>query len=428
MLTQIPEEIRFNYDLVKQIGEGSNGETWLIKNRVDKSLAALKCLKLNTVEDIKAVELFEREAALLKSIHIQGVPRFLQYLTDASDNGYLIQEYIPAYSIEYFIDKGYLFSEEETLSIAQKLASIIYQLQTQYSPPIIHRDIKPSNILYDNQHGNVYLIDFGSVAHPQKRTGGSTVAGTFGYMAPEQILGNVAIQSDYYSLGATMLHMLTGVFPGNIESDMFQLDFVPVIQDKAPDTSKWMISILKSLLSKDPEDRSENAIKLIEKLSTRPQKTHFFKRIIQKIQSSRNSLSLPQPIHPPQADDSRLCVSNPFHIITIQDTEKNANLVSAQLLTSTWKLCKGTVHRIVQSTVSTRNNKGDEITTVYHALEYTFNAQNSTWLGRCVFSDAPKNITFPTFPIPCEVIYSTAAPAQNAIYSLTVHQKSENEP
>ena len=104
-------------------------------------------------------------------------------------------------------------------------------------------------ILYDDYNHKVYLIDFGSVTHPQKKTGGSTIAGTFGYMPPEQMVNDVVIQSDYYAIGATLLHMITGVFPGNMSSEMFQIDFVPIIKEKAPETTDSTIHILQKLLS-----------------------------------------------------------------------------------------------------------------------------------------------------------------------------------
>ena len=108
-----------------------------------------------------------------------------------------------------------------------------------------------------------WLIDFGAVANPQKRQQGSTVAGTLGYMAPEQIVGDNTIQADYYALGATMLHMITGVPPYNIPSELFSLDFKPVIKDRAPNTSAPMIELLDILLNKAPDQRPSNINELI---------------------------------------------------------------------------------------------------------------------------------------------------------------------
>ena len=184
MLDNIPEKISFEYDFVRKIGEGANGETWLAKNRINRTLAAIKCLKLNAANDFKSFELFKREVNLLKSIQVEGVPKFYDaYISDALEQSFLIQEYIDAPSLQDIMDRTHsdshesnpssdaadnsssnnvsdsdqdnppkaspCFSEKETILIAKKIAKILVQLHTYYSPPIIHRDIKPSNILYN---------------------------------------------------------------------------------------------------------------------------------------------------------------------------------------------------------------------------------------------------------------------------------------
>ena len=77
-----------------------------------------------------------------------------------------------------------------------------------------HRDIKPSNIVLRSSGITPVLVDFGGVLHGWRlSTGGATVIGTFGYMPPEQLLGQVSPASDLYALGATLLHLVTGKSP-----------------------------------------------------------------------------------------------------------------------------------------------------------------------------------------------------------------------
>jgi serine/threonine protein kinase len=63
--------------------------------------------------------------------------------------------------------------------------------------------------------GRVYLVDFGGVQGQALAAGslGSTVVGTYGYMAPEQFRGAAAPASDLYALGGTLLYLVSGQPP-----------------------------------------------------------------------------------------------------------------------------------------------------------------------------------------------------------------------
>ncbi len=287
---ETPQKLKSaGYQLIREIGEGANGKTYLGKNKRTGEAVAIKALKFS--DDLKNYELFEREAETLKQIQTAGVPKFFKYITDGQKfrNCWLVQEYIEGKSLQDLMNQGVHFTESEVLGIMIRTSGIISELQTRYSPPIIHRDIKPSNIMVEFEKAtlaikSVHLIDFGSVANPQRRNGSSTVAGTVGYMAPEQLMGCCTTQSDYYSLGATALYLLTGIQPCDFPTkSSFQLDFEPILKKKCPNVSKGMIQMLGSLLTK-AENRPRNAselIQLIEKCID-PKKSH------RVIKTSRN--------------------------------------------------------------------------------------------------------------------------------------------
>ena len=211
-----PAILNLDYRYIKLLGEGANGRTWLARDRRNALNVAIKELKF--VEDFKTFELFQREAEVLQSIRVRGVPRCYANITKDLTS-YIIQEYIPYPSLESMIDAGEIFEEDEVYSILDMVSEILFALETQYIPAIVHRDIKPGNILYQKatrtQEARVWLIDFGAVDNAHKQSSGSTIAGTFGYCAPEQLQGEVSVKSDYYALGATALHLLTGVPVGN---------------------------------------------------------------------------------------------------------------------------------------------------------------------------------------------------------------------
>jgi hypothetical protein len=157
----------------------------------------------------KALELFEREAAVLRQLEHPGVPRVFESFEVEDELGLrfcVVQELLPGRSLAAWIADGWHVREEQVVDIAEQALDILSYLHTR-DPPVVHRDIKPENILLGD-NGKVSLVDFGSVGLLHAQAGGAgTVAGTFGYMAPEQASGNAGPAADLYSLGATLLFL-----------------------------------------------------------------------------------------------------------------------------------------------------------------------------------------------------------------------------
>lgn len=264
---ETPEILRRKYRFIRQIGEGANGITYLAVERVSGEKVAVKQLK--KVDDFKSFDLFRREVETMKSVDIDGVPKYIDYIerSGSLDDYYLVQEYIDGQSLLEYIENlnknGKTVSEHIVWDFALRMLSILTSLETEYQPPIIHRDIKPSNILV-TQDNAFYLIDFGAVANPERKSLNSTIAGTQGYMAPEQLMGDCTVQSDYYGLGATMLHLLTGVAPYKIDNEGMKLLFEQVIDERAPKTSQRMREVLARLLAVKPEEPPQKLPRIVE--------------------------------------------------------------------------------------------------------------------------------------------------------------------
>jgi len=253
-----PTVLATRYRFEHALGSGNQGTTWLATRLEDEQPVAVKTLRLSAVSDWKAVELFEREATVLKGLDIEGVPRLYEYVADESDPGeprfHLVMEYVEGQSALDMMRNGYRFAEDEVINMAWQILGILERLHG-VSPPIVHRDIKPSNIIV-RPGGNCALVDFGAVTGQQRSEDdeGGTVAGTFGYMAPEQFQGRAVPASDIYGVGATMVHLLSGKAPSSMDTELFRLDFRPHVQASEP-----LLDLIDRMLAPEVPHRVQSA-------------------------------------------------------------------------------------------------------------------------------------------------------------------------
>ena len=232
---QTPPELANRYTFLEQLGHGAQGIVYLAQRNADGLKVAIKRLNIDSVQNWKEYDLFRREAEVLKTIDIPGVAHFYEapeFLDIPNPAAYIVQEYIEGQSVEQMIQSGFRFTLPRLFHFTVRLLSILEQLHS-HVPPIIHRDIKPANILMKigPEGYTPYLIDFGAVANPQVQTGGSTVAGTYGYMPPEQLMGRPVPASDIYSLAAMLAYMMSGVEPANMQVTDFHLIIEPHLEN-----------------------------------------------------------------------------------------------------------------------------------------------------------------------------------------------------
>jgi serine/threonine protein kinase len=135
-----------------------------------------------------------------------------------------VQEFVPGDSLQDLLDRRYKFAPDEIRDMALDALEILTYLH-ELSPPVLHRDIKPSNLIL-GEDNKVYLIDFGAVQDETKVTGMTfTVVGTIGYAPMEQFWGRSAPASDLYGLGATLIHLSTGIAPAELPQKDLRLQF-----------------------------------------------------------------------------------------------------------------------------------------------------------------------------------------------------------
>ena len=219
------------YQLQQQLGKKAGRYTWLAQDLETQTLVVVKLLAFGRDFQWEDLKLFEREAETLQSLDHSAIAQYLNHfeLNTPRFQGFaLVQSYIEARSLEQQLQAGRSFSEAEVKQIAQQLLEILTYLHDR-QPTVIHRDIKPSNILLTDRSGNspgqIYLIDFGSVQTAFREGGTITVVGTYGYMPPEQFGGRASPASDLYSLGTTLIRLVTGQHPADLPQTDLRIEF-----------------------------------------------------------------------------------------------------------------------------------------------------------------------------------------------------------
>ena len=259
--------LRERYEIQSLLGEGGFARTYLAVDRQLNRKCVVKALSLRHIDTFKAKELFDREAKILANLHHPHIPEFIDFFTGDSPEGaqvYLIQEHKSGENLSQIIEKGRHFTEKEVIRIAIKIAEIMEYLQG-FSPPIIHRDIKPSNILLSGSN-EPDLIDFGAVRDkvlndPVLRNEGPTIVGTYGYMPLEQFEGRAVPASDIYSLGVTLIFMLSQKEPWEMGKQGMRLNFREHVR-----ISSGFFDVLEKMIEPDPANRYASAAELKEAL------------------------------------------------------------------------------------------------------------------------------------------------------------------
>lgn len=252
------------YEISSLLGSGTHSRVYSGKTRPAGQAVIIKELAIETVENWKNIELFEREIAVVSRLKHPRIPKYIdafQVQEAERLSWYLVTEALDAVPLDEKLASGWRPDDETIWSIGGQVLEILIYLHTQ-DPILVHRDIKPSNILITNDH-SVFLIDFGAVQNRlwAKGGGGSTIIGTFGYMAPEIFSGQASPSSDLYALGATLVNMLSGKHPIEIPLESEGLNFEPFVR-----CSDFHQTWLKALLVPDPHARLSSAQEALDLL------------------------------------------------------------------------------------------------------------------------------------------------------------------
>jgi len=254
------DETVLHYRILEKIGEGGMGVVYkALDTRLDRPVA-IKTLP--SIDDPKRRRQFVWEARAAAALRH---PNIVVVHDIASDQGtdFIVMEYIPGRPLSDALAHGRL-SVDQALRYAKEIASA---LEAAHAAGIVHRDLKPSNVLVTPE-GAIKLVDFGLARLQQQDTESQSavraIAGTCGYMSPEQAQGERATsQSDIFSFGAVLYEMVTGqrAFNGKSTASVLAAllrDEPPVIRSLAPGCPPALEKIVEQCLRKDPKRRFQH--------------------------------------------------------------------------------------------------------------------------------------------------------------------------
>lgn len=236
------ELIHSRYQIENKVAGKQGAFTYAAYDQELKKRVIIKELQFQELDEWKSLELFEREGKTLANLDHPAIPKFIDFFKKEEHKLYLVSELIDGQSLEQKLNEGWRPTENEVIDLSEQLLNILIYLHA-LNPPVIHRDIKPSNIVLNSQ-GKLFLIDFGAVTHQFRTEGNRTVAGTFGYMAPEQFAGQAVPASDLYGWGATVVHLLSGKSPTEMPQKEYRLEFESYINCRAP-LKHWLTRLIE---------------------------------------------------------------------------------------------------------------------------------------------------------------------------------------
>jgi serine/threonine protein kinase len=261
-----------DYEILSLLGAGGMGEVYRARDTHLKRDVAIKILPSFTAADTDRLRRFQQEARAAAALNHPNILAVFQ-LGTLDGAPYLVTELLEGSTLRELLRTGPLpirKSADYGVQIARGLAAA-------HEKSIVHRDLKPEN-LFVTRDGRVKILDFGLAKLAQRpaeaEDPGATmssgtepgmVMGTVGYMAPEQVRGEVVDhRADNFAFGAIFYEMLTGTRtfrkPTSAETMTAILhEDPPPISQLLPNTPPALQRVLHRCLEKNPEQRFHSA-------------------------------------------------------------------------------------------------------------------------------------------------------------------------
>ncbi len=256
------------YEILSALGSGGMGEVYRARDlRLDREVA-IKVMAAHVASDPDMRRRFETEAKAVAALSHPGILSIYE-LVIVEGIPVAVMELLEGESLRQRLGRGPI----EWREAVQIAASVAEGLAAAHAKGVVHRDLKPDNIFLTSG-GLVKILDFGlalqrldteTLPATMAKTVPGTILGTFGYMSPEQVLGErVDGRSDVFAAGCVLYEMLTGkaLFTGATPQEII----ASVLQDTVTDIDAFdpkappeLRAIVSRAIARDRSRRFQSA-------------------------------------------------------------------------------------------------------------------------------------------------------------------------
>ncbi|MCL2015948.1 MAG: serine/threonine protein kinase [Defluviitaleaceae bacterium] len=319
------------YQIIGEIGSGGGGIVYLAEHLRLYKKVILKADKKTVAMVGKSgvssgsppqssqtrLENLRREADSLKNLHHSNIPQVYDFVVE-NEIVYTVMDYIDGNSLDNLLKMDFNFNQAQIINMARQLLEALIYLHSRPPHGILHADIKPANVMI-TPHGETYLIDY-NIALALGEEGAVAVGRSQGYASPEhygvdfgdpnatfsmQSFGKspnapsvptnpsnpsnsatsgkkilLTPQSDIYSLGATLYHVMSGVRPAQNAAEV--LPFIGLDQKRDRKITQKYSPALVHFIAKAMQPRKENrwqtAAEMLQALNNIRKNDHRIRR------------------------------------------------------------------------------------------------------------------------------------------------------
>jgi RNA polymerase sigma factor (sigma-70 family) len=255
------------------LGSGGSSKVYRARRKIDNRPVAFKVLQKANHKDPAAVARFFEEARTVARLRHPGIVAVIGFGRTRGGSCFLVQQLVDGRNLAEVAAKRRIELPEALAWVAAAADALDYA----HRQNVVHCDLKPANLLVDVD-GIVRVTDFG-LAQILTRMAGNrqAIAGTFGFMAPEQIdssWGQIEPATDVFGLGAVLFALLAGRAPFAGHSvdallhDLLTGSPAATLLRERPDLPRDLEMFVASCLAPVPRDRPSSAAELAARSRT----------------------------------------------------------------------------------------------------------------------------------------------------------------